>query len=1021
VNVLANDQRGQGGPFNAPAVVRTASGTTAAGGTFACSFTGCRYTAPAGYLGPDSFSYSLGYPVPGGGTTSAVATAVVTITVVANEPPTAVDDAATTTGRLLAVVQTASNDLDPNLGQVGERLLPVIATSSSAFGGTVQCGDDGFGNRDNCVYRAAEGFTGTDTFTYTVADTNGATATATVSIEVAPNEAPTAVDDTASFAVSYSGGPPQLSINVTANDTDPEGQVLAAVPTAAVSDQGGAVSCERANCLYTPPDGFAGTDTFQYVADDGAGGISPPVTVTVTIAADLPPVANEDTATVHGTAPVVIPVFDNDTDDAADVRLDGFDATSAAGGTVSCTSQSGTGINHGCTYRAPSGFVGTDTFTYRVTDATGGQNTDTATVTVTVTANADPVAHDDVFDRRNENCCDTAPYDLDVTRNDTDAEGDTLEMPVAFLTSAAGADVVCADEICEYMPPATLVPTDSFEYTVADGHGGSSTATVTVYLLDNAPPQARDDTATALPGQTVTIPVAANDVDPSWWELSGSVTADATSAAGGTISCTDLGPVTNGRCTYTPPAGFVGTDTFGYVFTDPNGAIDAATVTIVVSDEESTSDTAPAGGTVGTDDEADGATADDPVETVVQLGATGGAVSITERPTQTPPPAGYALLGTEVVISAPAATPGAPIRLTFVLDASLVPAGVLAGDVVVFRNGAALADCTGTPGTASPDPCVAVRADLAGGDIRIEALTSAASTWGLGVTVPEGPTADAGGPYTVDEGGRVALDGSGSVGSGPLTYAWSPAARLQRATTAAPWFVGVDDEVLPVTLQVTDGPSSDTDETAITVRNVAPRALLTGPSTVELGRRTVLYGLVDDPGLVDDHTLTVDWADGTTTSVDLDGRLFRIEHTYASVGERTVRVTVADDDGASTAATTMARVRFAFDGFLGSVQSPPYLNSVRAGDTVTLRFGLGGAHGLGVLATGSPTSVRISCTTGQAVAGTELPLVSTAGLTFAKGEYRFAWATERSFAGTCRRVQVGLIDGSVHTALFRFR
>ena len=56
-----------------------------------------------------------------------------------------------------------------------------------------------------------------------------------------------------------------------------------------------------------------------------------------------------------------------------------------------------------------------------------------------------------------------------------------------------------------------------------------------------------------------------------------------------------------------------------------------------------------------------------------------------------------------------------------------------------------------------------------------------------------------------------------------------------------------------------------------------------------------------------------------------------------------------------------------FTGFAQPIDAPPVLNRVRAGNEVTLRFGVGGDRGLSIFATGSPSSVEISCATGQAL------------------------------------------------------
>lgn len=87
-----------------------------------------------------------------------------------------------------------------------------------------------------------------------------------------------------------------------------------------------------------------------------------------------PPTANADNATTPAGVAVTIPVLVNDTDDGTPAALSITGVTSPAHGTAVI---SGTGI----VYTPATGFSGTDSFTYTITD---GQDSATATVSVTV-------------------------------------------------------------------------------------------------------------------------------------------------------------------------------------------------------------------------------------------------------------------------------------------------------------------------------------------------------------------------------------------------------------------------------------------------------------------------------------------------------------------------------------------------------------------------------------------------------------------------------------------------------------
>lgn len=184
-------------------------------------------------------------------------------------------------------------------------------------------------------------------------------------------------------------------------------------------------------------------------------------------------------------------------------------------------------------------------------------------------------------------------------------------------------------------------------------------------------------------------------------------------------------------------------------------------------------------------------------------------------------------------------------------------------------------------------------------------------------------TADAGGPYEVDEGSTVALDATASAGD-DLTYSWSPADRLDDPHAARPGVTGLDDGAETLGLTVTSGHGvRGQTETQLTTTNVDPSIetmSLPGGATT----RTVAFeASVTDPGLLDTHTATVDWGDGTVEPVAVEpvageqaagSATARGDHTYATVGEYEVTLTVTDDDGGTDERTTRTVVGCTMSG-----------------------------------------------------------------------------------------------------------
>ena len=161
-------------------------------------------------------------------------------------------------------------------------------------------------NGDKLDYTPPPGFTGTDTFTYTISDGDedghghrdhhGAQQPAGGSAD--SRTTPTT---------------PTGRRRVLGNDNDPDSDPLT-VTLVTTPKNGGTVVIDDSGkqVSYTPKDGFVGTDTFEYTISDGRGGQSK-TQVTITIE-NAPPVADNDEAGTGPAKAVTIDVLDNDSD-----------------------------------------------------------------------------------------------------------------------------------------------------------------------------------------------------------------------------------------------------------------------------------------------------------------------------------------------------------------------------------------------------------------------------------------------------------------------------------------------------------------------------------------------------------------------------------------------------------------------------------------------------------------------------------------------------------------------------------
>jgi hypothetical protein len=143
----------------------------------------------------------------------------------------------------------------------------------------------------------------------------------------------------------------------------------------------------------------------------------------------------------------------------------------------------------------------------------------------------------------------------------------------------------------------------------------------------------------------------------------------------------------------------------------------------------------------------------------------------------------------------------------------------------------------------------------------------------------------------------------------------------------------------------------------------------------------------------------------------------------STVGDHTFTVTGTDRAGNTRTVNRSYHVHYAWQGFFKPVTntSSSKLNLVHAGDLIRLSFGLHGNRGTGIFAGGFPTSVAISCPAWPLHSIHAAP--GSAGLSYvpASGHYQYGWQTNSAWAGTCRRFQLQLNDGTgLHTADFMF-
>ncbi len=472
VSVLPNDSDPDGNLDPQSLTVTT----TPSNGTATVTNQQIRYVPNAGFTGTDTLVYRVC------DTEGLCDTATVTITVneqpAEPQPPVANDDQATTTEDSPIAIDVLANDSDPD-GQLNESCLQISTVPSN---GTAVVGTGG-----RVTYTPSTGFSGTDSFVYSICDNDGLTDTATVTVTVTPGEQPP-IEAPGPFSLNLqavcAGQSPEHILTWSASERADSYTVLR-------NGQALTTSTQRSYVDSTPTSGTAYTYVIRATNEGGTTNSTERAVTTASCAppppASEPPHANDDAASTTQGSAVDIDVLANDTDPDGSIDPTCVEIIQTpANGTVTVNPQTGQ-----VTFTPNAEFHGTDNFVYSVCDDEG--LTDTATVTVTVAArppeptpeNQPPQANDDAAETNHDQA-----VEIDVLANDVDPDGD-LDRACLAVTRNPGHGTATVNRdtgTVTYAPNPGYAGTDSFEYAICDNEGLVDSATVTV-AVGQAPPQ----------------------------------------------------------------------------------------------------------------------------------------------------------------------------------------------------------------------------------------------------------------------------------------------------------------------------------------------------------------------------------------------------------------------------------------------------------------------------------------------------------------------------------------------------
>ncbi|MBB1411769.1 tandem-95 repeat protein, partial [Pseudoalteromonas sp. SG44-17] len=267
------------------------------------------------------------------------------------------------------------------------------------------------------IYTANADYYGDDSFTYTVKDSNGAISNlATVTMTVNPvNDAPVAQTQTLNLDED-------ASLLITLLATDIENDSLTYRIDTDVA-HGTLVQQSSDSWLYTPAADYNGSDSFTFVANDGALD-SAPVSVNLTVnAVNDAPVASAEAVSVNEDTPLTINLAASDIEgDTLTYQI----SSQPQNGRVTLTGSQ-------AVYQGESDFFGTDSFSFVAND--GNVDSAPAVITVTVSSVNDvPV----ISGSPTVSVSEKIVYSFAPTATDT--EGDNLTFSISNKPSWLGFD-----------------------------------------------------------------------------------------------------------------------------------------------------------------------------------------------------------------------------------------------------------------------------------------------------------------------------------------------------------------------------------------------------------------------------------------------------------------------------------------------------------------------------------------------------------------------------------------------------
>lgn len=458
--------------------------------------------------------------------------------------------------QVLAASMNHRLDVLGNDASENDASLAIVSVGNTNRNGTVTISEDGI----YLQYTPDPSFRlGRETFTYVATNEEGQTGETTVRVDV--QKPLDARDDVRDVVRNVKNN----VLNVLSNDSIHDNATGVHISDVTLASGGGTVqiSEDAQTLIYSPPADYLGKDLFIYTIMD-VNGVTSRANVSVQVRPTFYSQSDRFTV-IQDTVDNELQPLNNDRIYQTGASLTITEVTPTVRGGTLVISGNGRSV----IYAPPDDFRGYDSFQYTATD--GVETFDEATVRISVEQHVRAVSDWYQLD------VNSPPQLLEVLRNDLVRKAGRFLTITDVDTPDHGGTITIVGNKLRYVPAPGFLGSETFTYTVSDGHGVTDTTSVQVNLIQ--PFLAVNDYFQVDPNSSRNkLAVLDNDArQPRDRELT-ILSVPKTSSEGGLLTITGRGK----SVVYLPPSGFEGGDAFQYTVVDDEGHVSQANVTINV-------------------------------------------------------------------------------------------------------------------------------------------------------------------------------------------------------------------------------------------------------------------------------------------------------------------------------------------------------------------------------------------------------------------------------------------------------